>query len=909
MVFPVTQLPLRVKIAPGANPAADPITWPAWVDISNDVRIEQGVTISDGRPNEASVVDPGEATLTVDNRSGRYVVANPNSNLYPLLRRNCPIRIGTEIVTDNFNRTTSNAWGTPSGPSFPGLSWNLSGTASDWSTTGTQGQINMPVGTAKLALVTGGNAYNVEGKATLSVSVVATGDSLNWGIAARYIDSNNYYQIHLRFNPGGTLQLNVFRILNGSANNVPGGFVTIPGTYAANTRVVMRWQVNGANILAKAWLESGSEPANWQMSINDDQVVKGGGNGLIPWRQPSNTNVGTVLMSVDDYTLESIEWSGNLTELPVRWDQSGRDSTAPLKANGVLRRLQQGSTLLKSPLYRQLIAQSPSGYWPLEDDSGVIAPSTPLPAPTGVKPAQASGVTFGVDSDLAGAARVVQFNAVDGILSFYPNSNPTNTGFAAMFFFKFNALPGVTLQQMVSIFVNDGPVRKWTITANNTQVQITGFAADGTAFVPSVATTWNEDPLGWIAVEVKTTVVGANTNWEIVWNKPGKATWWTMFGSYASTVAARCTGMQLFANTVFNGMFVSHAWIGANTLPFVDYTFLAVSAGYAGELASARITRLCREEGVLCYAEPGSSEPMGVQTIAALMTLLRECETTDFGVLYEDGFGLGYRPRSQRYGKAVDVTLDVSQGHLAAPPEPTIDDQAIRNTVAVSRPGGAQNVVATDPVNIANEGTYTDSVTVNTQYDLALPYHGQWRVYLGTRPDMRLARISLDMARNTLALLSQWRGRPRWGGRAIMTNVPSQLLNQAPDMIIEGCTQTLNAFQWDVDANTSPAVPWDVAVADSTALGRADTAGSQLTTAVNTSIGTFIVATTVGPVWRTGAYPSTPLVIEGEIVALTNVASATSPQTFTVTRSVNSVVKTHGVGASISLAYPARAAL
>lgn len=907
-MFPQTPLPLRVKIAPGAQPAANPITWPQWVDISPDVRVEQGVGLSDGRPNEAAVVDPGEASWTVDNRTGKYVLGNPLSTYYGLLRRNCPVRIGVEIAQDNFNRTVSNGWGTPSAPNFPGMSWTVSGAAADWSVTGTQAQLNILANTARIATLTGAEAYNVEGKATMSVSAVATGDALIWAAIGRYIDNGNYYMLQLRFGLLGTLQLGIMRWQNGGGFNVT-SFPTIPGTYTAGTRICLRWQINGSNILMKAWPEAGAEPTLWQLSYSDTSIVKGGTNGFVPWRQGSNTNVGTILMSLDDYLLESIEWSGNITEFPVEWDQSGNDSTAPLKANGVLTRISGRSTPFKSPLYRQLIAQSPTGYWPLEDDSGSIAPSTPLPAATGVRPAFAQNVNFGASATgLAGAQQVAQFADPSAQMSMYPNSNSVGTGFSAMFFFKLATIPG-SGPRMASIFVENGPVRRWDILTDGSSLTLIGYDSTNAAIVTPGSVLLVENPLQWIAIQLETEVVGANTTYALLWQGVGKSTTWAISGSFANTIVSRATAMRIEANTVFNGMSLAHAWLGPNTLPFNTSTFFSVSNGYIGELASARFLRLCAEEGVIAYAEPGNSEPMGAQSTNALMPLLRECEATDMGVIYEDGFGLGYRPRSQRYGKAVDITIDRTAGHLASPPRPTNDGQSLVNFVTGSRPGGAQNITASDTAHVAAEGRFDGGAPgVNPASDSALQSNLQWRVFLGTRPDMRWPSISLNFARNPQALLASWRGRPRWGARMIMVNEMSQVLSLAPDVIVEGTTQHLSDVVWDVTVNASPAKPYDVAVADSTALGRADTAGSQLTTAVNTSATSFIVATTAGPVWRTGAYPSTLLSIEGEIVALTNVASATSPQTFTVTRSANGIAKAHPIGAAISLAYPARAA-
>lgn len=907
-MFPTTQLPLRLKISPGANPAADPVTWPAWVDISPDVRLEQGVELADGRPNEAGTVDAGDASWTVDNRTGKYVVGNPTGTYYGLLRRNCPARVGVEVMQDTFTRTDSSGWGVPSAPDFPGLSYSHSGTVTDFTTTGTDARAAVITNTARLTLVTGANAYNVEGKVTMAVGVMPTGDGFIHGVIARYLDIHNYYLLQLRFETTGTFTIVMARNRNASLVNLTTN-VVIPGTFIAGTRICLRWQVNGANLLMKAWPEAGSEPALWQLGATDTQIVKGGSNGFLAWRGAGSTNAGAQAFIYDDYTLESIEWSGNITELPVRWDQSGNDSTAPMRASGVLRRLGQGTAPLKSPLYRQLIARSPKGYWPLEDDTGALAPSTALATTTGVRPALSLSTTFGVTSDLPGAKQVAQFADVAGQLSFYPNSGSVGTGLSAMFFFKYGSPPGVTMRGMASIYVQDGPVRRWGIDANNDSIQITGFAADNTVAVATVSVLLVVNPLQWVALQFETEVVGANTNWALIWHAVTEGTFWAISGSYANTIVSRCTLMSVFANTVFNGMSVAHAWIGPNTLPFVDSTFAKAANGFIGEFAADRVTRLCLEEGVLAYAEPGASTAMGAQGVSALLSLLRECETTDMGVLYEDGFGLGYRPRSQRYGKPVDITIDRTQGHLAEAPQPTIDDQNIRNAVTANRDGGAQGLLATNDAHILAEGRYEDTVTVNSSTDDAALYVAQWRVFLGTRPDLRWPSVTLDMARNALGLLSSWRGRPRWGARAVIINEPTQVRGLAPDMIIEGTQQTLNAYEWTVVANTSPAQPWDVAVADDTALGRCDTAGSQLTTAVSTSATSFIVATTAGPVWRSGAYPSTPMIIEGEIVSVTNIASTTSPQTFTVVRSINGVVKAHAIAAPISLAYPARAGL
>src|SRR6266496_11470 len=64
-----------------------------------------------------------------------------------------------------------------------------------------------------------------------------------------------------------------------------------------------------------------------------------------------------------------VRFSGEISEWPPRWDTTGTDIYVPVEASGVLRRLTQGASPLKSTLYRGLttLANPPKAYWPCED--------------------------------------------------------------------------------------------------------------------------------------------------------------------------------------------------------------------------------------------------------------------------------------------------------------------------------------------------------------------------------------------------------------------------------------------------------------------------------------------------------------------------------------------------------------
>jgi hypothetical protein len=93
--------------------------------------------------------------------------------------------------------------------------------------------------------------------------------------------------------------------------------------------------------------------------------------------------------------------------------------------------------------------------------------------------------------------------------------------------------------------------------------------------------------------------------------------------------------------------------------------------------------------------------------------------------------------------------------------------------------------------------------------------------------------------------------------------------------------------------------------------GRLDSATSTLAADIGTSDTSISVATSnSADLWTTDStqFPFT-VVVDGETWTVTAISGASSPQTFTVTRSANTVVKTHTAGAAVHLYHAAALAL
>jgi len=68
----------------------------AWTDISQYVYYRDMITISRGRPDETSTIQPQTCTLTLNNRDGRFNPLNPLGPWYGTFARNVPLRVSQQ---------------------------------------------------------------------------------------------------------------------------------------------------------------------------------------------------------------------------------------------------------------------------------------------------------------------------------------------------------------------------------------------------------------------------------------------------------------------------------------------------------------------------------------------------------------------------------------------------------------------------------------------------------------------------------------------------------------------------------------------------------------------------------------------------------------------------------------------
>jgi hypothetical protein len=136
-----------------------------------------------------------------------------------------------------------------------------------------------------------------------------------------------------------------------------------------------------------------------------------------------------------------------------------------------------------------------------------------------------------------------------------------------------------------------------------------------------------------------------------------------------------------------------------------------------------------------------------------------------------------------------------------------------------------------------------------------------------------------------------------------LENIPDVVLYDPVKQIVLGVKEALAGFHYTMEFNAVPESPYEVILLDDPVYGRVDTDGSTLHTSVSSSATSLSVDTASGfPLWTTTAadFPF-DIAVGGERMTVTNITGSSSPQTFTVTRSVNGVSKAQSAGADVRL--------
>ncbi|MDN5857872.1 MAG: hypothetical protein L0H84_04545 [Pseudonocardia sp.] len=571
------------------------------------------------------------------------------------------------------------------------------------------------------------------------------------------------------------------------------------------------------------------------------------------------------------------------------WDPSGNHATVTLSAAGTLRRLLQRTAPVISSMRRAVLAQineagsTVTAYWPLEDGPGSSLLTNLVP---GGLPAAISGEPRlgGSDAFLSSAPIVAMDEAI--IRGAVPTDG--NLTSAAQLRWMMDAGPNPSADVVLVRVATVGTITRWDLswqTGGNIRVQA-----------------WDNSGAEVVDTNPQFNTGDSTRRWQLELSTSGGTITWTVLaleigynigGFFSGTVSGTVSAIS--AVTVSPGADltagIGHIVVSKAIIGLFDQS--EQLNAYIGELAHDRVTRLCAENKIPVQLVGVSAVKMGPQSQATLVELLRECETADQGLLFDGTHsGLTYICGAQRVNAAAALTLNAAAGQIVGSVDPVDNDQRNVNKVTASRFAGAGVVFADldGPLGITAIGEYEDAVRVNVASDADVIDYAGWEVHKGTRRGYRYPFTRLALHHNpTLA--------PAWtdtmlGGRIDLTGIATvrtQFPTGTVRSLLEGYSQTIDAYAWDVALVLSSYESWRVGelVADTGDTNpevlRLDTDGSTVASPASQGATSLSVATPTGPLWTTLA-DDLPMSVEigGREITVTAISGASSPQTFTV---------------------------
>lgn len=932
------------EFAFGADLAGDPAGWP-FVDMADPstladlppgargrLRTATPVSIRVGRQNEGALVQPSSTTLQLDNSDHALSPRHPTGRWYPNVKRNTPARVNVDagspllVVSGGANsragtpdtanlRITGSqtlAWVLyppiflpPAGFSYEIVGrFNVTGNnrailayiGSDgllklrWSTDGTAGGELNGIGTVPFPILPWGpltqavhlNVNNGAGGRTTTFYALA-GDMDDWlaDPAAAAYDSDTDSGTTSVF--AGQAPLDVGDVTGSGFMSYPGRVGRVRYVAGAPTSSDVRADIDFTALAPGA--TSGTDATGKVWTVQGDAQVSN--------RQPRLVG----------HTMWRLGWPGQKV--------SGL-ATTTARVDGTLRRLRQGKKALDSPIYRLVTSKKNAdkviAYWPSEDGRDATSAFSPIP---GVAPMRMF-LPKAADGTLAGSRPLPSVTG-GGVAAWHGDVPPhTLSGnWAVDWFFRIPTGAAILADGLIMVIrTTADEAREYRISVDSDEWRVQTVTTAGAV----TTSTTSSDPsfyTAWGLLRLEAEQNGGNIDWNMHWVPLGSGGTIFFSGSLAGTLG-RVTQLANLAVAPPDGMSVGHMIVSRDT----TIGWLApADTGFTGETAARRALRLASEHdtSMIVIGDPDDSEPMGPQRALPLPQLFDECAAADLSVLGEQRYnsGLFFRTRASLYNQQPAMIIDAG---LDNPFEPTEDDQLLHNDITVTRVNGSSaRAVDQDAIDDSElgEGLYDQSVTLNLADDDRLAGHAAWRLSMGTWPEMRYPSIPV--------LLKSREQVDAWvntglGDLIRIVNLPAEHPTSTVDLILDGYTERITPARWDVVMNCSPAGPWTVGVLDddtpTTTLASLESDGTTLTAGIDDN-DLSISATVTGKVWTTAA-AQFPLDIEigGEVITLSGISGASSPQTFTVAaRSVNGVVKSHSAGAPITAAAPFRLAL
>lgn len=639
----------------------------------------------------------------------------------------------------------------------------------------------------------------------------------------------------------------------------------------------------------------------------------------------------------------TLEFGGFVNSLRPEWPGgSGHLAIVTITASGVLRQTGRGSRPLRNALRRHVDqhADAVVAYWPMDDAD---TEARPVYGPVPLRPSDSENVIEGEDGPVQlhptwAAATLASWLGPGVLLDYQPVVIDSDLdlyvwqglafrakvaagirGEWAVDWLAWARALGLSMTLSVGVLpgVGAGSGLQISSDANNgifTVQTFTDGAVDET-WTPSVPHTLQDNALHHLRLHAVDS--GGWLQWMLY-----------LDGVEVASETSTAVGIPQLEDVFVFGpaggardreILMGQMVVWADGVPPIAASVAAARA-HEGERAGHRFLRLTAEENLSgeVVGDPDDTMPMGRQLSDSFVTLLRQCEAADDGILAEgDGHGYRLRTRRSRYNQTPTLVIDAANRELGRDFSPTADDQRRRNEWVVERIGGG-DVTARDEADQQRRGVREETLRLSLAWDQQLPDRAGWELSRSTVGGLRYPRLEVPL--HAAPQLVEQVMAVQQGDRVQVVNPPRQHPPGPVDQVVAGMIHRIRGRRWWTwQAVVAPAAPWTVGqwagtaeTPDPDAPQRYDTAGSETVGSFESGTDTeLVVATTLGDLWTTDA-DDLPLDIRcaGVRLRVTAISGSSSPQTFTTPLTpVNGVEKTIPAGTAVSLWQPARWAL
>jgi hypothetical protein len=873
----------------------DATSTPAWTDLTTRLRSASGLTR--GRQYELDQNQAGAPTFVLDDVDEYLNPGNPQSPYAPNV---VPYR---QVLFQAM-------W--PNGGTGNLLNAGMQGTVVDPSlesyTVGTTPSWVLTVGTGVSPTVSTTNPQ--QGTKCLTYAVTAGAGESGTGLTIPCIPGRQYTDtIYVRQTAANTTQIFIDGGAAGTSTSTINAYVRLSVTYTATQPT------------HKLWVASFTTGTSGTVNIDAIQHEPGGGASAF-------TASGPVIYGV---------WRGYVERWPSTWDHAGyrgRCEITCVDAFGPLNKI-----ALWTEYRNAVLAKTPNYYWPLNEPSGstTFAEASGNSGPSllrydskyGPAATFTPGSSTAIAGDPSGVGLLINSGATTSntpltiVQTGLYGATPTISVGAATYpwaitwawWIKHDTQPPSTGIPIFGKIADPGftaAVADWEI--------ISGSPSTLQFNLTSVTDTWGGDGKYHLYVGVRTASASGFVDTLYVDGTQVATT--TTAGNFATAVN---TTIEFGANInlTFNRQGLinatyAHTAVWNRALSAGEITDLwNAGKGYAGETSGARASRY------LTYSWTGPTiidtglSVMGASNLAAgtkTLAAAQDVTTTENGNFWVDARGnTTFASRSRRYlattstytfGERADLGELPYQEGVGFDFDPTL----VYDRVTVANSGGITAVASSSA---ATKKYFPNdySATINVQNNDEAIDHANYLLNQHGAPSQRVASITLDPAGNPnlwpVVLSLEVGTRDTVKRRATAANGGAGL-TMSGDFFAEQISHDsidMEAGTWLTTLMQSPVDLNQVGILDDTTYGRLGTAGASLHAGISATATSATVDLTGGDLFTTTGTPFRAT-IDSEVVTVTAVSGASSPQTFTITRPTDGSAVAHLAGAAVQAANP-----